>query len=154
MHKQHIMESFEAYLKKFDFQLIAFDSMWEMFVIGFIKTERSTGVSMVNTTRIAKGFGKFIGNKGGCQLNFVLNGYNFNIISCHLVHGAKAHNLRDIMISELTKDMRLHRRDFDPDCLADFSIILGDLNYRLKSCFKELNDSNIQDALEMLKDRE
>jgi len=66
------------------------------------------------------------------------------------VHGAIASGLRDIMISELTKNMRIHKTDFDPDCLADFSIVLGDLNYRLNSRYADLNDKNINEAPSMI----
>jgi len=66
LSKAAIMGSLESYLTNFGFELISLESMWEMFVIGFVKAELSSKASLINTNRVAKGFGKFIGNKGSC----------------------------------------------------------------------------------------
>jgi hypothetical protein len=42
------------------------------------------------------------------------------------------------MMSELIRSLRVHRKEIDPDILADYSYILGDLNYRMNSTFTEL----------------
>jgi len=51
--------------------------------------------------------GGIMGNKGGCQLSFKLYDYHFNVISVHLVHGAKNFIKRDEMMSEVIKKMRV-----------------------------------------------
>ena len=42
------------------------------------------------------------------------------------------------MMSDLIKKMRNHREELDPDIIADFSFILGDLNYRLEGTYETL----------------
>jgi hypothetical protein len=42
------------------------------------------------------------------------------------------------MMSDLIRNLKIHREELDPDVLSDFSFILGDLNYRMNSTFLEL----------------
>ena len=62
-------------------------SMYEMFLLVFIKRELSTEVSKVEQTYLAKGFGGFVGNKGGIAYSFTIKNRLFNFIACHLRHG-------------------------------------------------------------------
>jgi hypothetical protein len=56
----------------------------------------------------------------------------------HLVHGANRADKRHEMMSDLIRNLKIHRDELDPDVLADFSFILGDLNYRMNSTYLEL----------------
>ena len=82
--------------------------------------------------------GNMIGNKGGLQISFRIYDYLFNVINVHLIHGAKRFEKRNEMMSELIRKMRIQREEIDPDIIADFSFILGDLNYRMEGTFESL----------------
>jgi len=41
-------------------------------------------------------------------------------------------------MSDLIRNMKLERQELDPDFFADFSFILGDLNYRMETTYLEL----------------
>lgn len=86
----------------------------------------------------AAGIGGVLGNKGGLSISFRLYDHLFNFINVHLVHGNKRLDKRHEMMSELVRRMRLHREELDPDTIADYSFILGDMNYRMESTFEEL----------------
>lgn len=46
------------------------------------------------------------------------------------------------MMSDLIKECKsreTHKKHFDSDVLADFSVILGDMNYRLDTGYVEFN---------------
>ena len=62
----------------------------------------------------------------------------FNFINVHLVHSAKHFVKRNEMMSELIRRMRNQREELDPDVFADFSFIIGDLNYRMETTYDEL----------------
>ena len=64
-----------------------FVSMWEMFLIIFIKQPLKQSVTKVKTSYIAKGFAKTIGNKGGVAYSFMLQNRMFNFVATHLRHG-------------------------------------------------------------------
>jgi hypothetical protein len=42
------------------------------------------------------------------------------------------------MIEELIKVFRIDRTELDPDMIADYNFIMGDLNYRFESTFEEM----------------
>jgi hypothetical protein len=64
--------------------------------------------------------------------------YLFNVINVHLVHGEKRFDKRNEMMSELIKKMRMHRDEIDPDMIADYNFIVGDMNYRMKGTYEQL----------------
>ena len=82
--------------------------------------------------------GKVVGNKGGLQMYFKYNDKYYNFIGCHLVHGQDNRIKRDEMIEELIKVFRIDRTELDPDMIADYNFIMGDLNYRFESTFEEM----------------
>lgn len=71
-------------------------------------------------------------------MSFILYDYLYNFINVHLVHGAKRLDKRDEMMSEVVRKMRNHREEMDPDVIADFSFILGDMNYRMEGFYETL----------------
>ena len=64
-----------------------FVSMWEMFLVIFIKQPLKQSVTKVKSDKIAKGFAKTIGNKGGVAYSFMLQNRMFNFVATHLRHG-------------------------------------------------------------------
>ena len=68
-------------------------------------------------------------------MSFKLHDYLYNFINVHLVHGAKRFEKRNEMMSDLIKKMKNLREEIDSDVMADFSFILGDLNYRMEGDF-------------------
>ena len=82
--------------------------------------------------------GGVLGNKGGLQMSFKLYDYLYNFINVHLVHGAKRFEKRNEMMAEVIRKMRVQREELDPDVIADFSFILGDMNYRMDGDFETL----------------
>lgn len=68
-------------------------------------------------------------------MSFKLHDYLYNFINVHLVHGAKRFEKRNEMMSDLIKKMKNLREEIDSDVIADFSFILGDLNYRMEGDF-------------------
>ena len=64
-------------------------SMWEMFLICFVKKELLPHVSKVKQAINAKGKNVLvstIGNKGAIAYSFMLKNRLFNIVACHLQH--------------------------------------------------------------------
>jgi hypothetical protein len=47
--------------------------------------------------------------------------------------------------------MRIHREELDPDIIADFSFILGDMNYRMDGSYDEIM-SKLDNIRELRKD--
>lgn len=69
-------------------------------------------------------------------MSFKLYDSLYNFINVHLVHGAKRFDKRNEMMSDLVRKMRIQREEVDPDVIADFSFILGDMNYRMEGDFE------------------
>ena len=144
---------FANYLAKFNFLPIGQVGLWEMFLVGFIKTNHAKYLKNLSQSTVAAGMGGIMGNKGGCQLSFKLYEYQYNVINVHLVHGAKRYMKRDEMMSEIIRKMRIQREEIDPDIISDFNFILGDMNYRLEGTFEEL-EPQIDKIVSMRKDRD
>lgn len=136
--KTSIIIDFANYLGASNFITISSTAMWEMFLVGFIKTSHVPYLKNVQISYVATGIGGVFGNKGGLQLSFKLYDYLYNFINVHLVHGAKRFEKRNEMMSDLIRKMRNQREELDPDVIADFSFILGDMNYRLSGTYEEL----------------
>lgn len=94
---------------------------------------------------MAKGKFDVVGNKGGVAYSFVLCDKTFNIIGCHLAHGQTMVKKRNQMMSNLVQEIKLQKIQADlfsgleSDSYADYSIIMGDLNYRINSTFAFLS---------------
>ena len=136
--KQSIIIEFANFMGEYRFLTINSVVMWEMFLVGFLKVEHVPFLKNVQISYVATGMGNLVGNKGGLQLSFILHDYLYNFINVHLVHGAKRLDKRDEMMSEVVRKMRNHREEMDPDVIADFSFILGDMNYRMEGFYETL----------------
>ena len=136
--KTSIIIDFANYLGQFGFLTITSVVMWEMFLVGFVRMEHVPCLKNPQIAYIATGMGGVLGNKGGLQMSFKLHDYLFNFINVHLVHGAKRLDKRNEMMSDLIRKMRIQREELDPDFIADFSFILGDMNYRMEGAYDTL----------------
>ena len=118
-------------------------SQYEMFMVAYVKNSKIHLINGgVNSAYKGCGVGKFFGNKGGIQLHFNLGGKHFNFIGCHLVHGQFNRLKRDDMMEEIIRCMKIERQELDPDILADYNFILGDLNYRMESTYEQMIDTD------------
>jgi hypothetical protein len=114
--------------------------MWEIMLLVFAKQEHVNNIREPEIRTYRNGLFGMVGNKGGIQFNFIFKNHNFNFVTCHLRHGQNAVEQRNAMMSDLikeTKGREAHRRHFDSDILADFAVILGDMNYRLDTGFSQ-----------------
>jgi len=136
--KMSIIIEFANYLRQFNFITINSVVMWEMFLVGFVQTDHVPFVKHDQIAYVAAGVGGVLGNKGGLQLSFKLYDYLFNFINVHLVHGAKRFDKRNEMMSDVIRKMREQREELDPDVIADFAFILGDMNYRMEGTYEGL----------------
>ena len=140
-----------------------FSGMWEMFLVVFVRNELLNDVTKVKKQQIAKGKnGLFVtfGNKGGVTYNFKLKNMVFTAIATHLQHKQEKQEKRNKMSRELVNEFQLYEiqskvRGLETDQLSDFSIFFGDLNYRLKTTFTDLNNSNVQtEAIGMILEKD
>ena len=134
----------------------SFVSMWEMFLICFIKQSLKPNVTKVKTSNIAKGFAKTIGNKGGVAYSFMLQNRMFNFIATHLRHGQNRQDERNEMASQLVQEMKMQQLQstivgLESDFLGDINFFLGDVNYRLNTTYDYLNNDNVRNqAISMI----
>jgi hypothetical protein len=145
---------FSNYLGNFSFLPIGQVTMWEMFLVAFVKVKHAQHLKNYQQGSVAAGVGGVVGNKGGLQLSFKIYDYLFNVINVHLVHGAKRFEKRNEMMSELIKKMHLQREEIDPDVIGDFNFIVGDMNYRMKGHTFESLVPMIHKAVEIRKNHD
>lgn len=87
-NRQKFIEKLDLHMGQHKFKKLNQVYMWEMFMIGYHKEANTNLLSSKVTTHYkACGMAKTLGNKGGIQMYFKYNGYLFNFIGCHLVHG-------------------------------------------------------------------
>ena len=152
------IQRLEMFLNEKGFENIdsqnSFVYMFQMFLVVFIKKSYKGDVSRVNSTYIAKGKNVLVttvGNKGGLCYSFALRNNVFNIIGCHLQHNLEKQEKRNLMSRELVAEMKMLELQnqipgLDADQVSDYCFYLGDLNYRLKTTFTDLNNSNVQES--------
>jgi hypothetical protein len=112
-----------------------------MFLVAFIKREDFIGlkVKSVLTNYLPMGLMNIIGNKGGLILQFNLYQKLFSFINVHLASGAKKADLRAEMMGAALRGISVSKQSdrFEPDAVADFNFIIGDLNSRFTSTYTE-----------------
>lgn len=104
----------EVYLKKFGFENIdqanGLVSMYQMFLIVFVKKPYLKDISRVVSRTIAKGKNILVttmGNKGGICYSFAFKNRIFNILGCHLQHRLEKQVKRNAMSRDLINEMKL-----------------------------------------------
>lgn len=136
--RQKFLTNLKQFMASNSFQEFKSIYMWEMVLIGFVHNEKMHFNGTIKTAQRACGMGKMLGNKGGLQMYFNYRDKHYNFIGCHLVHGQDNRIKRDEMIEELIRSFRIDRSELDPDMIADYNFILGDLNYRFESTYEEM----------------
>jgi len=136
--KSKFMHQLRQYLNPLQFIDLASVTMFQLFMIAFVRDQHAPFLSHIQTKYKATGYANLIGNKGGLQITFRLYERLYSFICVHLIHGAKAGDKRDAMMGDLIKSLKFSREEIEPDVLADVSFIFGDLNYRLDSTFVEM----------------
>lgn len=110
--------------------------MWELFLVCFIHKKHQSHLKKVHTSFKATGaIGGYVGNKGGLCLNFTLYEKLFMYLNLHLKSGAFKATERSDMFSKVIKGLISNK--VEPDAVADFCTVLGDLNYRFKTTYSE-----------------
>lgn len=126
---------------KFSHVQIASVHMWEMFLVVFIHKNSLPQLKpqSIRTNYITLGVLNLIGNKGALLVQFTLHDRLWSFINCHLSCGPGKGDQRSDMMGTALKEIGVHKEcdQVDQDCQADFSFILGDLNYRLKSTYSQ-----------------
>jgi hypothetical protein len=149
-YKSYRVQEISDYLTSKGFLNIdSFVGMWEMFIAVFVKKGLRKEIQDVQKHYIAKGKYGVIGNKGCVAYSFVLRERPFNFICCHLQHGQNKFQLRNEMMGQLIRELKLQPslyKGLECDAQLGYTFILGDLNYRLDSTFSKLVPS-INDAL-------
>lgn len=112
-----------------------------MFLVAFIHKTDFIGlkVKSVQTNYLTLGVMNIIGNKGGLMLQFTLYGKTFSFVNVHLTSGASKSGMRADMMGAALKGISLSKTvdKFEPDAVADFNFIIGDLNARFKSTYTQ-----------------
>lgn len=130
----------QQYLRRHDFVQIAHSAMWEIMMVVFVKSEHAANIRDPEIRSYRNGLFGMVGNKGGIQFNCVFKNHLFNFMTCHLRHGQNAAEQRNEMMSHFvkeTKSREAFKKQFDLDVLSDFSVILGDMNYRMDTTYTE-----------------
>ena len=113
--------------------------MWEMFLVAFVHRNDFIGfkVKSVQTNYLTLGVMNIIGNKGGLILQFNLYNKTFSFINVHLASGATKAVSRADMMGAALKGISVQKQSdkFEPDAIADFNFIIGDMNSRFKSTY-------------------
>jgi len=115
--------------------------MWEMFLVAFVHRNDVLRLNSnsVESNYITLGVMNIIGNKGALLLKFTLYDKTFSFINCHLVAGVLKGSQRCDMLGTALKGISIQKMAdrFEPDAVADYNFVLGDLNMRFKSTFSE-----------------
>ena len=83
-----------------------------------------------------------MGNKGGLLVHFNLYGKVFAVLCVHLKAGAFKGRQRTEMMAKILKSVS--QNGIEVDASADFTIIVGDMNYRFKTTYQ----NHIKNVLE------
>ena len=149
------MKHLKKLLNYYNFQDIESESMFQMFLLVFIKKDLYPLIDDISIESKAMGFAGIIGNKGGMVISFRLAGFRFSIVNCHLA--PKPHKVleRNKHAKALIKNIKVGEKIAEFDTISDYTFWMGDLNYRVDYIFKEVIDeiSNNNLALLLSKDQ-
>jgi phosphatidylinositol-3,4,5-trisphosphate 5-phosphatase 2 len=127
--------------------------MWEMFIVVFVHKNEAHFVTNVQGKYYATGVMNYVGNKGGLLLQFNFFERTFSVINCHLPSGVDKAEKRMDHLANILRNIGCSKTAADriePDAIADFSVILGDLNSRFMSTYSKHID-NVKKSREMIK---
>lgn len=111
--------------------------MYEMFQVIFVHKDDHPYVKGIRSSSIPMGVLNALDKKGGVLVEFSIYDHSFSIMNCHLMSGANNGEKKTDQMGSIMKAICAGKVKFEPDAAADFSIILGDLNYRFKSTYQD-----------------
>ena len=148
MRLNNWVESLRALGNHYDFEEVGFASLFQMFIIVFVKKDLKPLVSCVETETKAMGFAGLIGNKGCEIVSFRLMGYLLVFVNCHLAPKVFKILERNEMAQNFSNNIRIDDKFATFDVLADYVFWFGDMNYRVDYEFNEtikyLNEGKLQ----------
>ncbi len=104
-----------------------------MILVVYIKKQHVLYLKQVETSLKACGAMGLMGNKGGLLIQFNLFGKQFAVLCVHLKAGAFKGRQRTEMMAKILKSVS--HTDLEVDATADFTFIVGDMNYRFKTSY-------------------
>lgn len=139
MKRKAWIKTINKMLEQAGFALLAFESMWEMFILVFVAHQLLPKVSRVVKMGKATGIANMLGNKGGVLVSFSIEDTSYCFLSCHLAASPHKISARNQNMSDL---LRLKPRHSDIDLAQefDYTFVFGDLNYRTDEDFFQAVD--------------
>mmetsp|Transcript_7721 Transcript_7721/g.14603 ORF Transcript_7721/g.14603 Transcript_7721/m.14603 type:complete len:949 (+) Transcript_7721:1533-4379(+) len=128
------INSINKLLEASGFSLLAFESMWEMFILVYIDKEIQSKASRVVKMAKATGIANMLGNKGGVLVSFSIEDTSYCFLSCHLAASPHKILARNQNMSDLLK-LKPGHPDLELTQEFDYIFVLGDLNYRTDEDF-------------------
>ncbi|XP_069550436.1 inositol polyphosphate phosphatase-like 1b [Brachyistius frenatus] len=145
---EHIKATLRSYTH-IDFKQVAVQSLWNMRLAVFVKSEHESRISHVSTASVKTGLGNTLGNKGAVGISFLFNGTSFGFVNCHLTSGSEKVLRRNQNFVDILRLLSLGDKQlgaFDISLRFTHLFWCGDLNYRL--------DLDVQDILKHVSKRE
>ncbi|KAM7389924.1 hypothetical protein PAMP_023868 [Pampus punctatissimus] len=145
---EHLKATLRSYTH-IDFKQVAVQSLWNMRLAVFVKSEHESRISHVNTASVKTGLGNTLGNKGAVGISFLFNGTSFGFVNCHLTSGSEKVLRRNQNFVDILRLLSLGDKQlgaFDISLRFTHLFWCGDLNYRL--------DLDVQDILKHVSKRE
>lgn len=150
MHFAKWKQNFKKILLQYDLVEIESESLFQMFIIVFIKKDIMCLVNRIEKDKRPMGFGNIVGNKGGIIVSFFLMGYHLVFINCHLAPKMFKVLERNKMAKNIVDAFKLGDRFADFDILADYTYWFGDMNYRVDCSYDETVNELMQKNINVL----
>ncbi|CAG9311592.1 INPP5D [Blepharisma stoltei] len=119
------------YLDSKEYSMIAFISMWEMFLIIYARDELKEKITDIQKLYKPTGIAHIIGNKGGLVITFKIEETSYCFVSCHLAAREERVPQRNQNVKDL---LSLKPSSLEMDFTVEFDYIFwfGDMNYRVE----------------------
>ena len=130
------LTTLSSFLEEMGFCLLSFNSMWEMFMVVYIKEEWRDCVSELRSLKKPTGIAHIMGNKGGLITSFKVEETSFCFLSCHLAARENRVMQRNQNIKDLV-EMKPGRLDIDFTIEFDYIFFIGDMNYRIEEDYNK-----------------
>jgi hypothetical protein len=116
------------------FSLLAFEFMWEMFILVYVQKSLLSRVSHVVKQAKATGIANVLGNKGGVLVSFRIEETSYCFLSCHLAASQHKIQPRNHNMSDLLR-LKPSHCEVELTQEFDYTFVFGDLNYRVDEDF-------------------
>ncbi|CAD8146641.1 unnamed protein product [Paramecium pentaurelia] len=127
------------------FCLVQQENLVGMLILIYSKVSLVQLISKISTDKIKTGLEGHAGNKGACLIRFQIKDSEITICNCHLASGNNKNKRRIESLEEIhEKAFKNQMKSID---LSDYTLLMGDLNFRLKS-----NQTSILDLIQQQKE--